>query len=138
MTTYSFDQFVVALRHVETGVEPHHGLSAIGDQGRSIGPFQIQKVCHTDSRVSFPYEMCNQFEPSLLVLFCYLQRYCQRALKSGDWKTCARIWNGGPRGHKKDGTIIYWERIKGELKRLTPDDIKKELTPNIGNHAFYV
>jgi hypothetical protein len=27
----------------------------------------------------------------------------------------ARKWNGGPRGHKKKATKIYWERVQKEL-----------------------
>jgi hypothetical protein len=28
----------------------------------------------------------------------------------------ARIWNGGPSGHKKTATLGYWAKIKKELK----------------------
>lgn len=29
----------------------------------------------------------------------------------------ARKWNGGPRGHKKQSTEIYWERIINQLNK---------------------
>lgn len=124
---YTFDQFITAIRQVETGDSKNKGEFAVGDQGRSIGPFQIQKSCWKDSGVQFDYECCNYYLPSLMVIIGYFMRWCPNAFSRGDWSTCARIWNGGPKGHKKDATMAYADRVVYELKRTTPKMIEKEL-----------
>ena len=45
----------------------------------------------------------------------YLSRYAPGALASGDWATCARVWNGGPKGASKSATLGYWRKVEGKL-----------------------
>ncbi len=81
--TYTFDQFLCALRRVETGGAANRGEFAVGDYregiGQSIGPFQIQRGCHADSGVQFDYEACNRYLPSVTVMIGYFLRHCPSA-----------------------------------------------------------
>ena len=112
------DGFFKALGQVESGQNP----KAIGDNGRSIGIFQIQKVCwldaiNFDKTTSGKYENCLEIEYSKKILKAYLNRYCLQAIKNNDFETMARIWNGGPFGCRKESTKKYWNKIKKELDK---------------------
>lgn len=130
MSECSLDTFIVALRWVETGSNPDLGTYAIGDLGRSIGPFQIQEAYHRDSGVSFSYELCNWYWPSVITIWAYMARYCPTAVKQRDFQKMARIHNGGPRGHLKKSTEKYWNRVLNYMTQITIKDIKDELVLN--------
>ena len=34
----------------------------------------------------------------------------------GDYERIARCWNGGPKGHTKQATVAYWNKVKAALK----------------------
>ena len=34
----------------------------------------------------------------------------------------SRVWNGGPRGHRKEATRAYWEKVKAELDKQKAGD----------------
>lgn len=103
------DSFFRALHIVETG----GGTGAIiGDGGRALGPLQIHRAYHTDSRVAGAYERCADLDYSKRVVSAYLQRYAPAAWASGDVTTLARIHNGGPRGASKPATIRYGEKVR--------------------------
>ena len=95
---------------------------AIGDNGKSIGIFQIQKICWLDATnfnktTGGKYENCFGIEYSKKIVKAYLNRYCSRAIENNDFETMARIWNGGPFGHRKESTKKYWDKIKKELDK---------------------
>jgi hypothetical protein len=112
-------QFLDALRRVETGGLPAAGIGAFGDNGASIGPYQIQRGYWTDSRQKAGrYEDClRDARYSEQVMRGYWARYCPDALASEDWETLARVHNGGPRGAKKKATEAYWAKVKREMTR---------------------
>jgi hypothetical protein len=37
--------------------------------------------------------------------------------KNHKFERIARCWNGGPRGHKKQSTIVYWNRVENKLNQ---------------------
>jgi len=98
------DSFFWALHLVETGGRTG---PIIGDNGRALGPLQIHRAYHIDSRVAGDYSRCADLDYSKRVVSAYLQRYAPAAWKSGDVTTLARIHNGGPRGASKPATINY-------------------------------
>lgn len=114
----TYDDFFLALRKVETGGKEGH---FIGDNGKSIGPLQIQEACWKDAKVDFPYQDCHDFEKAKEVAIKYWKRYCLKDYENKNWEVLARIWNGGPRGHTKNATIKYWEKVKGFLNEKTND-----------------
>jgi hypothetical protein len=108
------DSFFRALHIVETGgrLGP-----TIGDQGRALGPLQIHKSYHADSRVSGDYSRCADLEYSKRVVTAYLQRYAPQAWAAGDVETLARVHNGGVRGASKPATKAYAVRVQSYMKK---------------------
>ena len=41
-----------------------------------------------------------------------------KALGQSTFEAYARIWNGGPRGYKKDATDKYWEKFLAKAKEM--------------------
>ena len=110
-----WNMFFGAIRLTETGGHPKP-TEAVGDNGKSIGPYQISKAYWIDSQVAGKWEDCKQYEYSRLVMMRYWQRYCLAASNKKDWKTMARIHNGGPHGNTKASTLKYWEKVQTYLK----------------------
>ena len=73
---------LAAIRQVESAGDDR----AVGDGGRSRGPYQIG--------------------------LAYWRRYAPAALAAGDLATLARVHNGGPGGAGLRATLGYWRRVK--------------------------
>lgn len=110
------DSFFRALHIVETSGKLGPTL---GDQGRSLGPLQISRAYHKDSRVGndSDYMRCADLEYSKRVVTAYLQRYAPQAWAAGDVETLARVHNGGVRGASKPATKAYAVRVKAFMKK---------------------
>ena len=102
------DSFFRALHIVETGGKRG---PILGDNGRALGPLQIHRAYHADSRVAGAYERCADLDYSKRVVTAFLQRYAPKAWASGDVTTLAKIHNGGPRGASKPATIRYGAKV---------------------------
>ena len=91
----------------------------LGDQGRSLGPLQISRAYHKDSRVGndSDYSRCSDLEYSKRVVTAYLQRYAPQAWAAGDVETLARVHNGGPKGAIKPATKSYAVRVQAFMKK---------------------
>lgn len=107
------DSFFRALHVVETGGKLG---PTIGDQGRALGPLQIHKSYHADSRVAGDYSRCADLEYSKRVVTAYLQRYAPTAYAAGNVEVLARVHNGGPKGATKPATKGYATKVKAFLK----------------------
>tara|TARA_R110002020_G_scaffold69785_2_gene181587 strand:+ start:1104 stop:1472 length:369 start_codon:yes stop_codon:yes gene_type:complete len=115
--------FVLALIMQESGGNDR----AIGDSGVSHGPLQIQKACLIDanqwrkakglSQFKFPND-CYDRQKAEHILIAYLHRYAneERLGRQPELEDYARIWNGGPNGHKKQATVKYWGKLKKALE----------------------
>ncbi len=88
----------------------------VGDQGRALGPLQIHRGYHQDSRVAGDYSRVSDLNYSKRVATAYLKRYAPEAWAAGDVETLARVHNGGPRGHLKTATKSYGARVKAFSK----------------------
>ena len=108
----NFAQFTRAIHLVETSgrLGP-----TVGDGGRALGPLQIHRACWQDSRVGGRYEDVADLATATAVLRAYLTRYAPAALASEDWTTCARVWNGGPKGASRSATVGYSMRVMARL-----------------------
>ena len=102
------NSFWRALHLVETS--GRHG-PIVGDGGRALGPLQIHRAYHADSRVAGAYERVADLEYSKRVATAYLKRHAPEAWAKGDVETLARVHNGGPRGHLKSATKSYGVRV---------------------------
>jgi hypothetical protein len=107
------DSFFRALHIVETSGKLG---PTIGDQGRALGPLQIHKSYHADSRVAGDYSRCADLDYSKRVVTAYLKRYAPQAWATGDIETLARIHNGGPKGATKPATKSYATKVKAFSK----------------------
>ena len=103
-------------------------LNAVGDNGRSRGPYQISKAYYNDAVEFNPslrdggksYENVSgpgSMEYSRKVIQAYMDRYATEARLGHPAKDedIARIHNGGPNGYKRDSTLGYWEKVNSHL-----------------------
>ena len=97
-----------AIREVESGGDDR----AVGDGGRSRGPYQCGRAAWADGggdpddydRLVWNRAACER------VMVGYWRRYGATT----DEERC-RLWNGGPRWREKPQTAAYWQRIKGNM-----------------------
>jgi hypothetical protein len=90
----------------------------LGDQGRSLGPLQISRAYHKDSRIGndSDYSRCADLDYSKRVVTAYLKRYAPQAWAAGDVEVLARVHNGGPKGATKPATKGYAIKVKAFSK----------------------
>jgi len=109
-------QLFDAIRHVESGGND----KAVGDGGRSRGPYQIgaaywQDACeHSGSQWDYLNLVWSAPHCEQIMLW-YWSRYCPEALANNDWETLARVHNGGPKGASKRATEGYWRKVRQAL-----------------------
>lgn len=108
------EAFWKALHHVESSGR----LGAIkGDGGAALGPLQIHRRYHQDSRVPGPYQQVANWDYARRVATAYFKRYAAQAWERGDMEVLARIHNGGPMGHRKASTLAYSRRLLAHTRR---------------------
>ncbi len=105
-----------AIRQVETG-GCRSVSEMVGDDGRSLGPYQIQEPYWRDSGIPGRYGDVRHRAYAETVMLAYWKRHCPNALARGDYRTLARIHNGGPTGDRRAQTLRYWQKVSRELKR---------------------
>lgn len=101
-----------SIREVETGST----ASTIGDGGRSLGPYQIQRSYWKDAGVPGSYQQVRNRRYAERVMLAYWQKYCPKSLARGDYQTLARVHNGGAAGARKRTTVSYWRKVNQELR----------------------
>ena len=111
------DRLIDALVKVESNGDSR----AIGDNGKALGVLQIWSVVVEDvNQVSrIKYTHADAFDPAKARAICraYLARYCtaKRLGREPTDEDFARVWNGGPNGHKKAATKSYWKKVLAVL-----------------------
>jgi hypothetical protein len=105
------------MRQVESGGNDR----AVGDGGRSIGPYQIQLPYWLDGgggagRYRLDALHADRCTP---IILGYWRRYCPRALAGGDLQTLARTHNGGPKWNttpkRRAATAVYWRKVRAAM-----------------------
>jgi hypothetical protein len=108
-----------AIRQVETGGETNPEASN-GDGGASIGPYQIQKGYWSDAVKHDPSLVANGETYQSVRNRAYAERvmlaYWDKYTPNWSYETLSRIHNGGPKGHRKSSTKIYWAKVQKELQ----------------------
>jgi hypothetical protein len=107
------ESFWRALHQVETS--GRHG-PIVGDGGKALGPLQIHRGFHADSRVAGPYERVADLAYARRVATAYFKRWAPEAFAKGDTETLARVFNGGPRGHLKAATKGYAAKVRAQMR----------------------
>ena len=108
------DSFWRALHVVETSGRTG---PIVGDGGRALGPLQIHRAYHQDSRVAGDYSRVSELDYSKRVATAYLKRHAPEAWAKGDVETLARVHNGGPRGASKPATLGYGRKVAALVGR---------------------
>lgn len=112
------DRLIDALAVVESGNCP----SAVGDGGNALGLLQIWSgvVADVNAFSGTHYTHSDALDPVKAREICrlYLDHYAtaRRLGHSPSLEECARIWNGGPNGHKKASTAKYWRKVEAALR----------------------
>lgn len=125
----TIDVFLKAIATIESNCDD----KAVGDNGRSIGRYQISKAYWKDAcehnpilgkkhNASNKWEDCHQDFYATEIVLAYFDRYAAQYVKDKNWEMLARLHNGGPsmlgnKPNKKmwDNTTKYWEKVKKEL-----------------------
>jgi len=111
------DRLLPALVKVESNGNPR----AVGDSGKALGELQIWSVVVQDVNRAHGtrYTHRDAFDPVKARDICrrYLAIYCtpKRLGRAPTMEDAARIWNGGPNGHKKSATEKYWHKVAQAL-----------------------
>ena len=107
-----------AIRVVETSAvaKPQE---AVGDNGRSIGPYQISHAYWKDSGLAGKWRHCRGRAYSEAVMLAYWKRHCPESLRSGEAQVLARVHNGGPKGQRRNATWAYWGKVRKHLTKAT-------------------
>lgn len=98
---------------------------AVGDNGASYGPLQIQECVIQDVRrisgdFTITHDMAFDISEAIRICRVYLKHYCRadRVGRTPTFEDAARMWNGGPNGHKKKATSEYWQKVNKHLVAL--------------------
>ena len=111
-------QLLKAIKQVESGGD----CAAVGHweygQPTAIGCYQIHlaywaDAVEYDQTIGGSYNDCYNEVYAERVVRAYMKRY---APKDATIKDMARIHNGGPSGHKKLTTLLYWAKVSKVLK----------------------
>ena len=102
-----------AIRQVESSGDDR----AIGDGGRSRGPYQIGRAYWSDGGGDRGRYDSDVWDAELCrpVIIGYWRRFCPAALKTVAAEKLARVHNGGPRGDRIAATEKYWKRVSAAL-----------------------
>jgi soluble lytic murein transglycosylase-like protein len=112
-STLDLDRLIPALVQVESNGNPR----AVGDGGKALGALQIWSVVVVDVNRAHGtrYTHRDAFDPAKAEAICraYLSIYAtpRRLGRTPTMEDAARIWNGGPNGHRKSATEKYWQKV---------------------------
>jgi len=100
-----------AIRTVESAGDDR----AVGDGGRSLGPYQCGRAAWRDAcehaGVDWDYDARVWSRPHCeTIMQWYWERYGASTAEQR-----ARTWNGGPRGAQRHSTLAYWQRVEAGL-----------------------
>jgi hypothetical protein len=109
----NLNSLITALMIVESG----NNDQAIGDQGRAIGCLQIHKAVVQDVNKFTGSNYRHQDMTNRVAARAVCEAYLKHWGKGKTTEEQARIWNGGPQGHKKKtATQAYWNKVEKHLK----------------------
>lgn len=115
------DSLLAAIRTVESS---NRKVAKDGDNGKSIGHYQIGKLYFKDAAQQNPdlgiykYSDVRKEHVAVAVIRAYWAKYATREHLGHEPtdKDRARLHNGGPDGCKKQSTLKYWKKIQKAMK----------------------
>lgn len=107
-----------AIAEVESGRD----AKAFNEAEGAVGYVQIRPICLKDcnrilDRPLWTLEDRWEIGRSREMFLTYLQKYTPGCANGVNYEDAARIWNGGPTGHRKSSTVAYWNKVKKVLVR---------------------
>ncbi len=122
MVTNIIALLLCAMIQVESGGDRF----AVGDGGLAVGAMQIQPIMVQDvNRIlghkEFTLDCRYDVDKSKRMALIYWNHYNKGDFS--DIEKLARQWNGGPRGHRKQATVEYWEKVK---KTLAKEEVRND------------
>lgn len=111
---YDLERLLPALIAVESSGRD----DAVGDNGKAYGPLQIHAILVADvNRIhgtSYRHRDAFDRDTAIEIARLYLSHYCtaQRLGRTPTNEDAARMWNGGPNGHRKKATLGYWAKVR--------------------------
>lgn len=104
-------------------VESGNKADVVGDDGKSVGVYQIGKLYIDDVNAIYgtDYKYSDRTDPKLSreitskYLTHYGKVYTRKTKKQTTVEVYARIHNGGPNGWRKQSTIKYWRKVRNVL-----------------------
>ena len=104
---------------VESGGNP----MAYNAQEQAAGIAQIRPICLRDCNRIVGYTrwtLADRYNPiKARAMFETYTGHYMRHYKLTGGESAARIWNGGPEGWRKQGTLAYWRRVERFILELT-------------------
>lgn len=112
---HKMEELLDAIRKVES----QNGKYLTG-KNKEFGPYQMKNIVIDDvNRILckniYEYKDAMNEEKSREICRFYIDYWAGKAGLRGNIEAMARIWNGGPKGYKKESTIKYWNKIKEAL-----------------------
>jgi hypothetical protein len=98
----------------QTAYNPKEGATGIA-QIRMCVIQDVNRKYNRKYKLSDAYNIAKARE----IFELYISMYCtrERLKHEPTHKDAARIWNGGPMGHKKKNTLDYWNRVEKQLRK---------------------
>jgi len=109
---------ILAIAMVESG----GNTEAVNQTENAVGWLQIRPICVQDvNRILGEHrfklaDRCSK-EKSIQMFKIYTEHYIKAYKLEDTFENRARIWNGGPKGYKKNSTLKYWEKVRKEIKQ---------------------
>lgn len=106
-------QVIESIEQVESGGD----MNAVGDDGRSIGSFQIGEMywkdaVKFDSSLGGVYtDVATNREYAIRVMLTYWKRYA----RTWEPEELARLHVGGPYGPFRESSVPYWNKVQKEM-----------------------
>lgn len=116
------NSYLSILAAVLISVESEGNTKANGANSEA-GCLQITPVLVQDVNrfAKTHYQLANRYDKddSLAMFFLYSRHYAtyERLNREPTPEDVARMWNGGPNGHKRKATKVYWKKVRSELHR---------------------
>lgn len=116
---YDIDRILNAIRVQESAGQKNPN-EAVGDNGASLGSYQISRAYWKDALKQDPsiggkYEDVKKPEYARRVIIAYLTMYIKTSEEWTDERV-ARLHNGGPNWKNKPSTKTYWRSVKAIIE----------------------
>ena len=107
-------RLLAAIRQVESAGNDR----AVGDAGRSLGPYQITLAYWLDAGRSSATYHRDVWSPAIsaLTVRAYWRRYCPSTLAAGNWRVLAAVHNAGPGAGRRAQSPEYVRRIRRAMR----------------------